>query len=262
MSVRLQPLDRLEMMWGAVWRHISVVMICALILYAALQIPVASSHKLTDDRIVFQTKLGDLEFGLYPEVAPVTAAHILQLAKLGAYNTVSFFRVDRGFVAQCTDIVGNRKLPLDKLQEAEALKKVPLEVQPDAKHDRRGILSMARWDDPNSGGASFSITLGPAPHLDMQYTVFGELTAGWQTLDEFEKQETKKEGIFVMPKEPIEIQSTYVKPVDLIGKGEAHRLDVADASSSTCPQELQMLQQRFDAQAAELQRLRSLRLPG
>ena len=55
----------------------------------------------------------------------------------------------------------------------EAAKNVPLEVRADAKHSGRGILSMARWDDPNSGAASFSITLGPAPHLDMTYTVFG-----------------------------------------------------------------------------------------
>lgn len=57
--------------------------------------------------------------------------------------------------------------------QAEAAKKVPLEIRKDAKHDRRGVLSMARWDDPNSGGASFSVTLGPAPHLDMHYAVFG-----------------------------------------------------------------------------------------
>ena len=55
----------------------------------------------------------------------------------------------------------------------EANKNVPLEVKVEAKHNKRGILSMARWDDPNSGAASFSITLGPAPHLDMHYTVFG-----------------------------------------------------------------------------------------
>ena len=57
--------------------------------------------------------------------------------------------------------------------QLEANKNVPLEVRPDAKHSRRGLLSMARWDDPNSGAASFSITLGPAPHLDMHYTIFG-----------------------------------------------------------------------------------------
>ena len=50
---------------------------------------------------------------------------------------------------------------------------MPLEVRADVKHTKRGILSMARSDDPNSGGSSFSILLGPAPHLDMNYAIFG-----------------------------------------------------------------------------------------
>ena len=51
------------------------------------------------------------------QVAPITSAHILKLAQLGAYNTVPFFRVDRGFVAQVTDIRGNRLVPMNKEQE-------------------------------------------------------------------------------------------------------------------------------------------------
>ena len=57
--------------------------------------------------------------------------------------------------------------------QEEGEKTVPLEVQRRVKHDKRGIMSMGRLDDPNSGGSSFSILLGPAPHLDMQYTIFG-----------------------------------------------------------------------------------------
>jgi cyclophilin family peptidyl-prolyl cis-trans isomerase len=207
-----------------------------------------SAHELSPERIVFQTKLGDLEFALYPKVAPVTTAHILKSAQLGAYNTVNFFRVDRGFVLQCTDIVGNRLLPLDARQEAEAAKKVPLEVRKGAKHDRRGILSMARWDDPNSGGASFSITLGPAPHLDMHYAVFGELTKGWETLDKFEALETKQEGIFVMPKDgPVIVQSTYVY--------------TPGGDDGSCDRQLAALQERFDALEKELHDLRVSQLP-
>lgn len=59
--------------------------------------------------------------------------------------------------------------------QEEAQKTVPLEVREDIKHERRGLLSMARYDDPNSGSSSFSITLGPAPHLNMQYTIFGSV---------------------------------------------------------------------------------------
>ena len=50
---------------------------------------------------------------------------------------------------------------------------MPLEVLPTVKHDKRGSLSMARHSDPGSGKSSFSILLGPAPHLDNEYTVFG-----------------------------------------------------------------------------------------
>ena len=57
--------------------------------------------------------------------------------------------------------------------QTEGKKTVPLEVQKDVIHDRRGILSMGRHSDPDSGGSSFSILLGPAPHLDQQYTIFG-----------------------------------------------------------------------------------------
>ena len=49
---------------------------------------------------------------------------------------------------------------------------MPLEVRADVKHTL-GVLSMGRFDDPNSGTSSFSILLGDAPHLDMQYTIFG-----------------------------------------------------------------------------------------
>ena len=58
------------------------------------------------------------------------------------------------------------------MQQREAEITVPLEVSADVKH-AEGILSMGRRQDPNSGGSSFSILYGPAPHLDMQYTIFG-----------------------------------------------------------------------------------------
>ncbi len=97
----------------------------------------------------------------------------MMLAKMGTYNTNEFFRVDKGFVLQTQDVRWGRTLKLDARQQHEADKTVPLEVRSDVKHDRRGLLSMARADDPNSGGSSFSIMLGPAPHLDMQVCDFG-----------------------------------------------------------------------------------------
>lgn len=65
--------------------------------------------------------------------------------------------------------------------QEEAEKTVPLEVQQHVKHHKRGILSMGRMDDPDSGQSSFSILLGPAPHLDMHYTIWGYGKASQQT---------------------------------------------------------------------------------
>ncbi|KAK9865118.1 hypothetical protein WJX84_001931 [Apatococcus fuscideae] len=170
----------------------------------------ASEMKLTKERIIFQTTHGDIEMALYPEAAPKTVKHIMQLARLGAYNTNHFFRVDKGFVAQVADCSGGREAPLDPRQAEEEAIRVPLEVSPTLKHTRRGILSMARHSDPNSGGSSFSIILNPTPHLDMEYTIFGEVTNGLEALASMETVSTRSEGIFVMPETRINILSSYV----------------------------------------------------
>lgn len=69
------------------------------------------------------------------QVAPHSAAHILKLAQLGAYNTVNFFRVDRGFVAQVTDIRGNRLVPLNREQEVcLRLPSAERTQSPDSRH--------------------------------------------------------------------------------------------------------------------------------
>jgi cyclophilin family peptidyl-prolyl cis-trans isomerase len=163
---------------------------------------------LSRARAVFQTNYGDIEFAFLPDVAPVTAAHIFKLVTLGAYTTNHIFRVDKGFVAQVADVAGGRTAPSNHLQRDQAAKTVPLEVRADVKHTA-GAVSMGRYDDPNSGTSSFSFLLGDAPHLDMQYTIFGRVTRGMDTLHKLEALETRREGIFVMPKERVTIVSSY-----------------------------------------------------
>lgn len=98
--------------------------------------------------------------------------------------------------------------PLSEECERESAKTVPGEFT--AVPHTKGILSMGRMADPDSGGSSFSMLLGKAPHLDAQYTVFGQVLAGLDVLESLEKVETRREGIFVMPKERIEITRAYV----------------------------------------------------
>lgn len=147
---------------------------------------------------------GDIELAFYPNAAPVTVAHITKLFRMGCYDTNHIFRVDKGFVAQIQSVhSGSVQKPLSEECKVEAEKTVPGEFT--AVRHKRGILSMGRMTDPDSGGSSFSMLLGRAAHLDEQYTVFGEVVAGDEVLSKLEEVETTKQGIFVMPKNRITI---------------------------------------------------------
>lgn len=174
---------------------------------------------------------------------------MIRLGDMGCYTSVDFFRVDAGFVAQTSDVAGGRLVPMNAEQRAEAELTVPLEVRTEVKHDRRGVLSMARHDDPNSGASSFSILLGPAPHLDMQYTVFGEVTSGLAALGSMERVETRRDGIFVMPTKRITILAQYM-------------YTVADGGNVGCLEALRSLQARFDSLQLQLHVERQKNLPG
>ncbi|GAB2248338.1 hypothetical protein Droror1_Dr00008220 [Drosera rotundifolia] len=189
-------------------------------------------------RVVFQTNYGDIEFSFYPNVAPKTVDHIFKLVRLGCYNTNHFFRVDKGFVAQVADVVGGRTAPMNDEQREEAEKTVVGEFS-EVKHVR-GILSMGRYDDPNSASSSFSILLGDAPHLDGKYAVFSKVTQGDETLRKLEELPTRREGIFVMPVERITILSSYYY----------------DTKMQSCEEEKAVLRKKIAASAIEVERWR------
>ena len=230
-----------------------VVARLAVFLVLAVCFPHATrAQELLDERVVLHTSLGNIELAFYRNVAPVTAQHILELFKRGAYDTNHFFRVDKGFVAQVADVVGGRRALLDTYQAEIARDTVPGEFQTRVVH-RRGTLSMGRYDDPNSGSSSFSILLGNAPHLDNRYTVFGEMISGDETLREMENAETRREGIFVTPRDRIEIISTYVKKVSAGANAVA---------TGDCATALEDATHRANGLALELEEIRQKRLPG
>lgn len=173
--------------------------------------PRASSYKLLslEEVRALSSPISSQELGFYPNAAPVTVAHILKLFRLGCYDTNHIFRVDKGFVAQVQSVyAGSVTKPMSDECQVEARKTVPAEFT--AVRHVRGILSMGRTSDPNSGGSSFSMLLGRAAHLDEQYTVFGKVLRGDDVLARLETVETKKEGIFVMPKQRITISHATV----------------------------------------------------
>jgi cyclophilin family peptidyl-prolyl cis-trans isomerase len=120
-------------------------------------------------RVEMVTNAGTITIRLVPELAPRTVEQFLKLVRGGVYDSMFFYRVEQGFVAQ-TAMHDDRENPLTPEQRA-LIVPIPLE-QNDLKH-QRGVLSLAHGDDPNSGETSFSIVLADAPHLDGQYTTFG-----------------------------------------------------------------------------------------
>ncbi|KQJ87903.1 peptidyl-prolyl cis-trans isomerase CYP23 [Brachypodium distachyon] len=225
---------------AALLRHVAAAL---LYIVAAASVAAASTYYASDPnlgsaRVVFQTNHGDIEFGFFPRVAPKTVEHIFKLVRLGCYNTNHFFRVDKGFVAQVADVVGGRKAPMNKEQEQQAEKSIVGEFST-VKHIR-GILSMGRYSDPDSASSSFSILLGDAPHLDGQYAVFGRVTKGDDTLRKLERLPTRKEGIFVMPIERIEIMSTYYYDIEV----------------DSCEAEKSILRKRLSESSSEIERWR------
>ena len=165
--------------------------------------------KLGDECIVMHTDMGNITLGFYVDAAPATSAHMLRCFREGLFDTNNVFRVDKGFVAQVADAYNGRREKMTTNQDVLASKKVKGEFSKELKH-KRGVLSMGRWDDPNSATHSFSMLLGDAPHLDNVYAIFGEVLSGHDVLTQMERVETKTEGIFVMPKKRIEVVSTEI----------------------------------------------------
>ena len=112
---------------------------------------------------------------LFPDAAPKHVERILMLAGEGFYDGQRFHRIVPSFVAQIGD--PKSKNGVDGPGVGSGGSKygyLPLEVNKAYKNER-GTLAMARTNDPNSANSQFYIVLKAAPHLDMQYTVFGKV---------------------------------------------------------------------------------------
>lgn len=130
---------------------------------------------------VIKTKFGDMEIMFFPDKAPNHVQNFVKLAKSGYYNGTIFHRVIPGFMIQGGD--PNTKDP--KKPETYGMggpsEKLKAEFN-DTPH-RRGIVSMARTNDPNSAGSQFFIVVKDSNFLDGQYTVFGEVVKGMDVAD-------------------------------------------------------------------------------
>lgn len=116
---------------------------------------------------------------LYPVTAPITVANFKKLVKEDFYNGTIFHRVIKGFMIQGGDPEGTGYGgSKDKIKGEFSSNG----VKNDLKHTR-GVISMARTQDPNSASSQFFIMHADAPHLDGNYAAFGKVVAGLETVD-------------------------------------------------------------------------------
>jgi len=128
------------------------------------------------------TDKGDIVFTFFPEEAPVHTAAFMKLAEEGFYDGLTFHRVEPGFVIQGGDPDGNGTGGPGYRLKAEFS---------DLPHVR-GTVAMARSSAPDSAGSQFYICLADARFLDKNYTVFGQMTEGFETLDAIRRGDTMK----------------------------------------------------------------------
>lgn len=130
-----------------------------------------------DNILVMELKDGKVIAELRPDLAPNHVARIKELTREGFYDGIVFHRVIDGFMAQTGDPTGTGRGGSGQNLDAEFSSE---------KHVR-GTLSMARAADPNSADSQFFIMFGESPHLDNNYTVFGQVVEGMDNVDKIKK---------------------------------------------------------------------------
>ncbi len=151
------------------------------------------------------TQLGAIVLRLFYDVAPGHVKNFMKLAQEGFYNGTTFHRVIPGFMIQGGD--PNSKNP-DRASHGMGGPGHKVKAEFNSKPHKRGVLSMARSNDPDSAGSQFFICVADAHDLDWKYTVFGEVVSGMDVAD---KVVNMKRDVRDNPLERVEMTVTITE---------------------------------------------------
>lgn len=132
---------------------------------------------------------GKIKLELYPQIAPKTVENFKSLVEKEFYNGTIFHRVIPGFMIQGGDPEGTGMGGPGHTIEGEFTSNG---FENNLKHER-GVISMARSQNPNSAGSQFFIMVEDSEHLDGQYAAFGKVTEGMEEVDRIVSEETNYE---------------------------------------------------------------------
>ena len=141
--------------------------------------------------VFLDTTYGRVIIRLRPELAPKHVERIKRLAREKFYDNAPFHRVIAGFMAQTGDGQRGDGTGGSKYPDLPAeFSKVPF---------TRGVVGMARTQDPNSANSQFFIMYGDAPSLNGKYTVVGEVASGMEAIDRIKKGPEANNGMVTNP---------------------------------------------------------------
>ena len=140
---------------------------------------------MSETTAVIETKLGKIELKFFPDVAPNHVNNFIELARKGFYDGTTFHRVIPKFMIQGGD--PNSKSP-DRSKHGTGGPGYSVKAEFNDHPHKRGTLSTARSNQPDSAGSQFFICVAEASFLNKQYTVFGEVVTGMEVADKIVNQ--------------------------------------------------------------------------
>ncbi|MGI8836561.1 MAG: peptidylprolyl isomerase [Pyrinomonadaceae bacterium] len=162
----------------------------------------ASVEKMAQQCVTLQTEAGNIVVEMLPHSAPENVRNFLNLAGTGAFDTTTFSRIVKDFVIQGGNLSTSEKWGIELAKRMTH--KLPDE--PSLIKHERGIVSMARPDEPNSATTSFFILAGNGSNLDGKFSAFGRVTSGIEVVDAINHAPTEGEK----PSKPVHITRAMV----------------------------------------------------
>lgn len=161
-----------------------------------------------ENTMIITLKGGDVTVALRPDLAPKHVAQIKTLVREGAYDNVAFHRVIGGFMAQTGDVeFGDMKDGFDPNRAGMGGSKLPdIQAEFSSENFKRGVVGMARSQDPNSANSQFFIMFDTASSLDGQYTIVGDVESGMELVDAIKKGDAANNGSVSDPDRMIKVR--------------------------------------------------------
>ena len=166
---------------------LAAALLCGLAVSAEDKAPTKTDKKETpvsnsnNEVAVIKTVAGDMVIEFWPDVAPKTVENFKTLAKKGFYDGTAFHRIIKGFMIQGGDPLTKDETKQNRWGTGDPGYKIKAEFN--ERSHKRGVISMARSQDPDSAGSQFFICHGDASFLNNKYTAFGKLVSGEEVLN-------------------------------------------------------------------------------